>query len=68
MKTCPKCNNIHSKDGTFCSRSCANSRGPRSLEFKNIAISYWKNQLYPRFQKNALEGKTKYDIIDCNFS
>ncbi len=25
-KTCPKCNNTHSKNGTFCSRSCANSR------------------------------------------
>ena len=37
-----------------------------ALEFKNIAISYWKNQLYPRFQKNALEGKTKYDIMPEN--
>ena len=30
MKLCPKCNSIHSKPGTFCSRICANSRGPRS--------------------------------------
>lgn len=26
MKTCPKCETQHSKPGTFCSRSCANSR------------------------------------------
>ena len=26
MKTCPKCNTTHSKPGTYCSRTCANSR------------------------------------------
>jgi hypothetical protein len=26
MKICPKCNNEHNKSGTFCSRTCANSR------------------------------------------
>lgn len=26
MKTCPKCNIEHSKNGIFCSRTCANSR------------------------------------------
>jgi hypothetical protein len=26
MKICPKCNEHHSKSGTFCSRKCANSR------------------------------------------
>jgi len=26
MKYCPKCNTKHNKPGTFCSRSCANSR------------------------------------------
>ena len=26
MKTCPKCNTEHNKLGTYCSRSCANSR------------------------------------------
>lgn len=35
MKICPKCGNEHDKIGTFCSRSCANSRGPRNEEFKN---------------------------------
>lgn len=26
MKICPKCNTEHNKNGTYCSRSCANSR------------------------------------------
>ena len=26
MKPCPKCDTLHDKSGTFCSRSCANSR------------------------------------------
>lgn len=34
MKHCPKCNSSHEKHGIFCSRKCANSRGPRSEEFK----------------------------------
>ena len=34
MKTCPKCNHQHQKQGVFCSRSCANSRGPRTDAFK----------------------------------
>lgn len=34
MKTCPKCESEHSKPGSHCSRSCANSRGPRTTEFK----------------------------------
>ncbi|MFN4973835.1 MAG: hypothetical protein ACK5GV_01180 [Bacteroidota bacterium] len=35
MKTCPKCKTIHNKSGIFCSRTCANSRGPRTDEFKS---------------------------------
>lgn len=34
MKTCPKCSIEHNKLGDYCSRSCANSRGPRTDEFK----------------------------------
>lgn len=34
MKDCPKCNIQHNKPGKFCSRSCANSRGPRTDDFK----------------------------------
>lgn len=34
MKICPKCSAEHNKPGTFCSRKCANSRGPRDENFK----------------------------------
>lgn len=34
MKICPKCKAEHNKPGIFCSRPCANSRGPRTEEFK----------------------------------
>ena len=34
MKHCPKCEQKHEKPGMYCSRSCANSRGPRTDEFK----------------------------------
>lgn len=34
MKNCPKCGSEHNKFGLFCSRSCANSRGPRTDAFK----------------------------------
>jgi len=44
MKTCPKCNLSHTKTGTYCSRPCANSRGPRSNEFKEaIRLKLRKN-------------------------
>ena len=33
-KSCPKCHSQHSKSGIFCSRTCANSRGPRTEDFK----------------------------------
>jgi hypothetical protein len=36
MQNCPKCNKEHTKSGKYCSRSCANSRGPRSIEFKEL--------------------------------
>lgn len=35
MKICPKCKTNHTKNGRFCSRNCANSRGPRSELFKD---------------------------------
>ena len=35
MKVCPKCQKPHDLNGKFCSRSCANSRGPRSEDFKH---------------------------------
>lgn len=35
IKSCPKCCAQHEQSGRFCSRSCANSRGPRTSEFKS---------------------------------
>lgn len=34
IKSCPKCKEHHNKSGFFCSRTCANSRGPRTDDFK----------------------------------
>lgn len=45
MKKCPKCNKDHEKSGKFCSRSCANSRGPRTEEFKRKVSE--KLKVYP---------------------
>lgn len=36
IKICPKCDKSHEKPGKFCSRICANSRGPRSDHFKSM--------------------------------
>jgi predicted nucleic acid-binding Zn ribbon protein len=33
-KKCPKCSTPHTRNGAFCSISCANSRGPRTEDFK----------------------------------
>ena len=38
-KICPKCQTLHECNGLFCSRKCANSRGPRSEEFKKAVRS-----------------------------
>jgi len=65
LKTCPKCNeefNAYSKWGNkkFCSKSCGNSRGPRTTEFKK-AIS---EKLTGRIgHPNPLKGKYLVDRI-----
>jgi Zn finger protein HypA/HybF involved in hydrogenase expression len=40
MKQCPKCNTEHNKPGTFCSRTCANSRdfSEASKTKKSVAL------------------------------
>jgi hypothetical protein len=40
MKTCPKCNSLHNKIGTFCSRTCANSRSWSENDKKKKAQSF----------------------------
>lgn len=54
MKTCPKCQELHNKSGTFCSRSCGNSRGPRSEEFKTRV----RNKLRKTFNQCVICGVT----------
>lgn len=44
MKQCPKCNKDHEKQGIFCSRICANSRGARTQEFKDKISSKLKGK------------------------
>lgn len=39
MKTCPKCSEAHTKTGTYCSRSCANSRSFSDESLKKKSIS-----------------------------
>lgn len=43
-KICPKCQIQHNKNGIFCSRTCANSRGPRTEDFKNKVSSKLKGK------------------------
>lgn len=48
MKICPKCNIEHEKPGTYCSRSCANSRSwseEDKIKKSNSAKSYYQNNV-----------------------
>lgn len=58
MKICPKCSKNHEKPGTFCSRSCANSRGPRSQKFKDIVSLKLKGRkLSSSHIENSIKGR-----------
>lgn len=65
MKCCPKCQNVHSKSGKFCSRVCANSRGPRNQEFKDrvsvkLSGRTLSNQTIEKIKRtNYIRGNTK---------
>ena len=54
MKECPKCNNQHTKDGTFCSRKCANSRihsiETRQKQSESVIRFFLKHQLKRKYQ------------------
>ena len=77
MKYCPKCNNIHSKPGVFCSRQCANSRNfsKETIEKKSIANKSWAisnpeiSKLNAKRASNAFAAKStniKRYCITCN--
>ena len=66
MKTCPKCNTTHNKSGTYCSRTCANSRGPRTEEFKEaVQKQLRKNFLSCIVCGNLTERKRKTCSDKC---
>lgn len=47
MNICPKCKSLHEKSSTFCSRSCSNSRGPRTEDFKQKIRNKLKGRKKP---------------------
>jgi len=65
MKTCPKCNIIHYKSGIFCSRACANSRGPRTEDFKNKVRSKLKGKS-PSNKGKIIAPRIKTNCYICN--
>ena len=46
MKSCPKCQTEHNNKGAYCSRTCANSRGPRTMKFKMEVSNKLKGHNY----------------------
>ena len=65
MKICPKCNTAHEKDGTYCCRSCANSRTftTESKEKKRKSNLEFYSKLSSEERKDFYQEKTlKYDF------
>ena len=60
MKICPKCGVEHIKSGTFCSRACANSRGPRSDEFKTKV----RQKLFRKLKNKVNENNRYFRELD----
>lgn len=63
MKICPKCNTAHEKSGTFCSRTCANSRvfsedSKKKKSVANIGKTARKTAITPEERANNI-AKTK---------
>ena len=65
MKICPKCNTAHEKSGTYCCRSCANSRvfTAESVEKKRRANLDFYSSMTAQQRKDLHKEKTlKYDF------
>ncbi len=65
MKICPKCEKEHDRKGTFCSRSCANSRFWNREDNKKKSKSargYWKS-LSPNDLAKRLEGLKEQGLV-----
>lgn len=58
MKTCPKCNKEHNKTGTYCSRSCANSRVVTEESNRKRSVALKGKTVKPRtYDKDAWRSK-----------
>lgn len=78
MKICPKCNCLHDKSGTFCSRKCANSRTPSketkekmSLGVKNSKVyqdSLLKRETWSTERLKESKEKAKQRLLNAEFS
>lgn len=84
MINCPKCNTLFDEQGKwgikqFCSRSCANSRGPRSQEFKDTVSAKLSGKvrsdkpnktkgrkIAARVDRNCPECNTMFNIISLS--
>jgi hypothetical protein len=60
MKLCPRCNIEHNKPGTYCSRSCANSRifTEESKRKRGQSFSAWYNTLSNEEKQDYNSKKT----------
>ena len=65
IKICPKCHNEHEKSGIFCSRTCANSRGPRTKEFKEKVSSRLKGRI-PANKGKLIVPRVRVNCVVCN--
>jgi hypothetical protein len=65
MKTCPKCNIQHIKSGIYCSRNCANSRGPRTDEFKKKVSNKLTGRVGHSLGK-LIVSRTERNCLGCN--
>ena len=65
MKLCPKCNTAHEKSGTYCCRSCANSRvfTADAVEKKRKAnVDFYSSMTAQQRQDFHKEKTLKYDF------
>ena len=77
MKVCPKCNSTHDKPGTYCCRSCANSRvwGQEQRDKKAETLKAVYATKDPSFfSERAFRGaklrseKSKQKLLETSFS
>ena len=66
MKTCPRCNQMHIKRGTYCSRKCANIRIISDQQRKTISITqkiHWKNNKQKKLEYWTEDKRKQFSNI-----